>query len=331
MTLEEQLKQQGDIFVRNFEKLGLQVTYVKGIVHPQGNTFFFNLKNMGDWNENFIKQCIDKIAVFSNLKMSFARTQDAHFKVDVIFNANEMLSLLSIFDKNKIVLGKDTEGKIVDIDFEQVPHLLVAGTTGSGKSVLLKTLLVGTMYRYNFSPNATRFKGGQFIIIDPKGNEFSEFKNVVYKYVEETSEAIQVLKQVETIMDNRYKQAEQTYSNLFVIIDELADLMLTSRFEVEQSIVRIAQKGRACGIHLIVATQRPSVDVVSGLIKANMPYRICLKTASVRDSVVVMDKKGCEELLGNGDAVFKHGVNWQRFKVAYPDRDLLNSVLIIKR
>ena len=329
MTIEEQLMEQGNAFVRNFERLGLRVTYVKGITHPQGNTFFFNLNDMNDWNEAFIKQCVEKIAVFSNLNMKFERTMDAHFKVDVIFRNSNVLPLLSIFDKNKIVLGKDTEGKIVDVDFEQVPHLLVAGTTGSGKSVLLKTLLVGTMYRYNFSPNATRFKGGQFIIIDPKGNEFSEFKNVVYKYVEETSQAVATLKMVETLMDNRYKQAEQTYCNLFVIIDELADLMLTSRFEVEQSIVRIAQKGRACGIHLIVATQRPSVDVVSGLIKANMGDRLILKTASVRDSVVCLDHKGAEELLGNGDCIFKSGFKETRFKVAYPDTDLINSITIM--
>lgn len=333
MTQEEELKQQGDIFVRNFGRLGLTASYVKGIVHPQGNTFFFKLADMCDWNEKFIAQCVDKIAVFSNLRMKFGRTedQDAHFKVDVIFNTSEMLSLLSIFDAHKIVLGKDTEGKVVDIDFERVPHLLVAGATGAGKSVLLKTLLVGLFYHYNFSPNATRFKGGQFIIIDPKGNEFREFKNVVYKYVDETSQAIQTLKDIESLMDYRYKQEEQTYQNLFVVIDELADLMLTSRFEVEQSIVRIAQKGRGCGIHLIVATQRPSVDVVSGLIKANMPSRMILKTASVRDSVVCLDHKGAEELLGNGDCIFKNGIIERRFKVAYPDRDLLNSITNIKR
>lgn len=319
----------GQIMANNFAVLGLEVEFVKGVEHIMGDTLYFNLKDMSQYNEKAIKDCLEKIAVFCHADMQFGKTKDAHFKVEWKYDRGSVLSLLSILDTHKVVIGKDTDNNSICIDFDKTPHLLVAGTTGAGKSVLLKTLFVSLFYHY-CSTNSSRFKKCSFVFIDPKGTEFNMFKNVV-EYVDETSKAIRTLKEIEDIMDYRYSTNNMNDADLYVIIDELADLMLTSRFEVEQSIVRIAQKGRACGIHLIVATQRPTVDVVSGLIKANIPCRLALKTAGIRDSIVILDHKGAETLQGNGDCIYKNGLEEKHFKVAYPDQDLINRIVDCKK
>ena len=327
----ERIDEAGIILADNFCKLGLQVVYVRGVEHILGDTFYFNLKDISQYNEKHIKALLEKIAVFSHGDMQFGKTNEAHFKVEWRYTKGSMLMLTSIIDDNKVNIGKDTDNNVVSIDFDsKTPHLLVAGTTGSGKSVLLKTLLV-SLFNYHNHYHVSRFNGAQFIIIDPKGNEFSEFKRVVNNYFDNTQASIKALHQLEDIMDNRYKNMDKVKTPIYIIIDELADLMLTSRFEVEQSIVRIAQKGRACGIHLIVATQRPSVDVVSGLIKANLPCRLALKTAGVRDSVVILDHKGSEALTGYGDCIFKNGLEEKHFKVAFPDQDIINRVVLYRR
>ena len=319
----------GYILANNFCKLGLQVTYVKGVEHLLGDTFYFNVNDMSQYNERHIKSLLEKIAVFCHADMQFGKTTEAHFKVEWKYTSGGKLYLSSIIDDYNVNIGKDTDNHVINIDFEKAPHLLVAGTTGSGKSVLLKTLFVSLCNYHCHYPNS-RFLGAQFVIIDPKGTEFNEFRNIG-KYIDNTQSAIRALSQLVDIMENRYRNMDKVKTPIYIIIDELADLMLTSRFEVEQSIVRIAQKGRACGMHLIVATQRPSVDVVSGLIKANLPCRLALKTAGVRDSVVILDHKGAEALVGNGDCIFKNGLEEKHFKVAYPDQDLINRVTLCRR
>lgn len=321
------LQQAGEMIANNFCKLGLQVEFVYGIQHSMGDTLYYNLKDISQFNDKKISDLVDKQAIACHLDMKYGRTKEAHFKVEVIYNSNSTLLLSSIFDWHSVNIGKDTDNKVVSINFDDTPHLLVAGTTGSGKSVLLKTLFC-SLYNFHYNTNASRFKKAQFVIIDPKGTEFNMFRNVVNNYIDETSVAIKALKQLEDIMDNRYKNMDRVQTPIYVIIDELADLMLTSRFEVEQSLVRIAQKGRACDMHLIVATQRPSCDVISGLIKANMPSRLILKTSSIRDSIVCLDHKGAEELQGKGDCLFKNGLDERRFKVALADQDIVNRFVL---
>ena len=316
----------GHKIANNFTSLGMPVEYVKGIENIFGDVFYFNLLNINQYNEKAIATTLEKISVYCHADLRFGTTDEAHFKVEWVYKNTFKLPLDNILDRNKIVIGLDTDNKPISIDFKNTPHLLVAGTTGSGKSVLLKTLFC-SIYNYYNQPNGSRFKNAQYIIIDPKGNEFNEFRNVVDNYIVETPHAINALRQLEDIMDNRYRNITSIKTPMFIIIDELADLMLTSRFEVERSIVRIAQKGRACDMHLIVATQRPSVDVCTGLIKANLPCRLALKTASVRDSVVIMDKKGSEVLVGNGDCLYKHGLTERHFKVAYPSEDLIKRII----
>ena len=218
-----------------------------------------------------------------------------------------------------IALGKDIVGQPFITDLKKLPHLLIAGTTGSGKSVGINAMLLSLLYRN--SPKTLRF-----IMIDPKMLEFSMYNGIPHlltPVITEPKKAIITLSNLVNEMDRRYKIMAQTrtknienYNELIsaqggeifpyivVIIDELADLMMTSGKDVERFIARLAQKARASGIHLIVATQRPSVDVVTGLIKANLPSRVSFRVGSKIDSKVILDQTGAESLLGRGDMLF---------------------------
>jgi len=201
-----------------------------------------------------------------------------------------------------------------------MPHLLVAGTTGSGKSVAVNTLICSIVYKA--PPELVKF-----IMVDPKMVELSIYEDIPHlaaPVVTEPRKASQVLKNVVEEMENRYsalasmkvrnisgynqKAAKDpelpTMPYLVVIVDEFADLMLVAGKEVEQSIIRIAQMARAVGIHLVLATQRPSVNVITGIIKANMPSRLSFRVSSKVDSRTIIDSSGAELLLGKGDSLF---------------------------
>lgn len=314
---DELINENGKLFETNFGELGLQVKFVSGTSSPLGETYLYNMVFMSQYNKNYLNKLITQIAVFHHKDISLIDTKEAHFGLFVRKSQSTTLSLYQCMrecNERNIVIGKDNYNNLVKLDFNSMPHLLVAGTTGSGKSVLLHNLLVNLLCHYG--------RQLQLIVIDPKGSELNMYRGVRNTtFIDNTYKAISALKQVEDIMDARYKRGNHYEHEIFVVIDELADLMLTSKFEVEASIVRIAQKGRACGIHLIVATQRPSCDVVSGLIKANLPYRVCLKTASIRDSVVVLDHKG-SETLEVGEAIVKLGVKEIKTKIALAEREI---------
>ncbi|MCI7236755.1 MAG: DNA translocase FtsK 4TM domain-containing protein [Campylobacter sp.] len=218
-----------------------------------------------------------------------------------------------------IALGKDIVGAPFVTDLKKLPHLLIAGTTGSGKSVGINAMLLSLLYRN--SPQTLRL-----IMIDPKMLEFSMYEGIPHlltPVITEAKKAVNVLENLVCEMERRYKlmaasktkniesynakmkeQGEASLPFIVVIIDELADLMMTSGKDVEFSIARLAQMARASGIHLIVATQRPSVDVVTGLIKANLPSRISYRVGQKIDSKVILDQLGAESLLGRGDMLF---------------------------
>ena len=247
----------------------------------------------------------------------------------------ELMSKGEIFNKMKLpmFLGKDASGESLIADLTQMPHMLIAGTTGSGKSVCMNTIIMS--FLYTKKPNELKL-----VLVDPKMVEMSQFKDIPHlmcPVVTEMSKAAAILEWACTKMDERYELLAEagcrdiaTYNDLpfeelkermgittpeeearipkklpymVFIIDELADLMMTAK-EVENHIIRIAQKARAVGIHLILATQRPQANVVTGLIKSNMPCRVSFKVASGMDSRIVLDQKGGELLLGHGDMLF---------------------------
>ena len=234
-----------------------------------------------------------------------------------------------------IAMGKTISGEVYVDDLAKMPHLLMAGSTGSGKSVGINTIITSIIYRLH--PSDVKF-----VIIDPKKIELSLFKKLRNHYlavspdldeeiITEPNNAVLVLKSVELEMENRYNRLASAgvrnladYNERFaagrlhdteamkhhkipyliVVIDELADLMITAAKEVEEPIARLAQLARAVGIHLVVATQRPSVDVITGVIKANFPARLAYQVSSKIDSRTILDMNGADQLLGNGDMLY---------------------------
>ncbi len=218
-----------------------------------------------------------------------------------------------------MILGKDIVGKPFITDLKKLPHLLIAGTTGSGKSVGINSMILSLLYKN--SPDNLRL-----VMIDPKMLEFSMYNDIPHlltPVITKAGDAINALANMVSEMERRYtlmsktrtknienynekakKEGYDTFPYIVVVIDELADLMMTSGKDVEYSIARLAQMARASGIHLIVATQRPSVDVVTGLIKANLPSRLSYKVGQKVDSKIILDSLGAESLLGRGDMLF---------------------------
>jgi S-DNA-T family DNA segregation ATPase FtsK/SpoIIIE len=213
--------------------------------------------------------------------------------------------------KLTLALGKDVSGMPYTADLEAMPHLLIAGATGSGKSVCINTIITSLVYRC--SPQDV-----QLLLIDPKRLELNTYEGIphlVCEVVTEAKKAVRALAWVVEEMDMRYQilarrgvRNIQSYGEglpyIVVIIDELADLMLMVPQEIETAVTKLAQMARAVGIHLVVATQRPSVDVITGVIKANFPCRIAFKVASKTDSRTILDRNGAERLLGKGDMLF---------------------------
>ena len=222
--------------------------------------------------------------------------------------------------KLTVALGRDIAGKIVLADLSTMPHLLIAGTTGSGKSVCTNSMIQSVLYRS--SPAEVRL-----LLIDPKQVEFGIYNGIPHllvPVVTDPRKAAGALGWAVTEMLDRYKKFAEnnvrdltSYNELakrsdtlhpmpqiLIVIDELADLMMAAANEVEDAIIRLAQMARAAGMHLVIATQRPSVDVITGLIKANIPSRLALTVASSVDSRTILDCGGAEKLLGRGDMLF---------------------------
>jgi DNA segregation ATPase FtsK/SpoIIIE, S-DNA-T family len=247
---------------------------------------------------------------------------------NVEMNAVKMIEMMRDIPKEQSIkkmlypLGKDLMGKGIYAEMDKMPHLLVAGSTGSGKSVFMNTMIINYLLRT--SPDELKM-----LLIDPKKVEFTPFINIphlIAPVISDASEATRALKIIVGMMENRY----EVFSNLgvrnitaynemlikkpqehlqlmpwiLVVIDELADLMMVAGKDVEASIQRITQLARAAGIHLVVATQRPSTDVITGIIKANIPSRIAFEVSNGIDSRTILDQVGAERLLGKGDMLF---------------------------
>ena len=254
-----------------------------------------------------------------------------------------------------VVLGKDVAGKPIILDLARAPHLLIAGSTGSGKSVCMNTLIMSLLFK--FSPNDLRL-----IMVDPKIVElevYSTLPHLITPVVNEAKKVPLALRWGVNEMEKRYRMMAKVKTKdlagfnsrpmpkepvlddagnpipasmplLLLIIDELADIMMTdAKVDVEQSICRIAQKGRAAGIHIVIATQRPDVKIITGVIKANLPTRIAFRVTSQVDSRVILDHAGAEKLLGKGDMLFvpPGSANEERIQGAMvPDSDIKKVV-----
>jgi DNA segregation ATPase FtsK/SpoIIIE, S-DNA-T family len=233
---------------------------------------------------------------------------------DVFQEAPKGWSPLSVW------LGKDIAGKAIGTDLAKQPHILIAGTTGSGKSGCVNAMLSSVLLRSD--PNAVRM-----VLVDPKRVELNHYEgiphlltpvvtsprlaaNVLGNLIKEMEERYGVMSRAKTrslveLNRVRLREGERPLPHILCVIDELADLMMVAPADVEDSIIRLAQKSRAVGIHLVLATQRPSADVITGMIKANVPARIAFAVSSQTDSRVILDQNGAESLLGQGDMLFR--------------------------
>ena len=246
--------------------------------------------------------------------------------IEIPNTVNELVTMKEVFVNDEdnsplsVALGKDVSGESIFTRIDKTPHLLIAGSTGSGKSVCVNTIITSILLKNK--PDKVKL-----IMIDPKMVELSIYDGIPHlltSVVTDPIKAADVLHKVVLEMENRYREfararvrnmegynkiaaKDPDYKELpyiVVIIDELADLMMVSSKEVEESIARIAQKARAAGIHMIIATQRPSVDVITGVIKTNIPSRIAFAVSSSIDSRTILDKSGAETLLGKGDMLY---------------------------
>ena len=218
-------------------------------------------------------------------------------------------------------LGKLRDGSTLSLDLSKMPHLLIGGTTGSGKSILLHTIINSLMLGSSC----------EFALIDTKRVEFSYYDSVSRLFspiVRDVDGAILLFEELIEEMEKRFRILEKNkcrdisefpnMNYIVVIIDELADIMMIAKKEVQKLICRLAQKSRACGIHLVAATQRPSTDVVTGIIKANFPSRISCQVSSHADSRTILDAHGAEKLSGKGDAIINTpSIKFKRFKGAF--------------
>ncbi len=243
--------------------------------------------------------------------------------------------------KLAVSLGVDVAGKPIVADIAEMPHLLIAGATGSGKSVCVNSFLCSILFRA--TPEEVKL-----ILVDPKRVELTKYKDIPHlltPVIVDPDKVVSALKWASELMSKRYKMLEDvgvrsirdynelaglaTMPNIVIVIDEMADIMLFAPKEVEDNVTRIAQMARAVGIHLVLATQRPSVDVITGLIKANMPTRIAFNVSSVTDSRVILDTPGAEKLLGKGDMLYlsPNRAKPQRIQGTYVDAREIDQLI----
>lgn len=323
---------------------GIKCDCVNVCAAPQVVRYDLRLKDIYSYSETKIKRALKAFQARFNTVASLDRSSVGDFAITATQTERQPLNLKSVIytasfneaPRTACAAGVDINNNPVILDIAKAPHILIAGTTGSGKSVLLNSMIISLLYK------ATPVTA-QFILIDPKQVELTAYKDLPHLYkpiVTDVNKAVLTLADACAEMDRRYKtlaaagykslaDCPQLFPRLYIVIDELADLMLTSKNAVESSIVRIAQLGRAAGIHLIIATQRPSVNIVTGLIKANIPTKIALSVSNIHDSMTILNHGGAEKLTGRGDAILKtpDSIIERRFQAAFtPDSDIKNIV-----
>ena len=304
-----------DYIAQLLEQVGLPCTPAGHTSGAQITTYHYNLAALKDHSK--APRAVRALSAALQTPCALIPSDRAHIAIQAARAERDMVILRDAVQHmapdrtpTTAALGLDDAGQPVIVDVAKMPHILIAGATGSGKSVALNTILCSMLY--SGAPSQL-----QLVMVDPKQVELSAYAGLPHlaaPIITSAQEAVKTLQSVNAAMDARYKQmarkrtksgTEAGFPRMVIVIDELADLMLVSKKAVEQSIIRIAQLGRAAGIHLIVATQKPVVSVVTGLIQANTPCKLALQTASTSDSVRILGHKGAESLLGRGDALLK--------------------------
>lgn len=293
--------------------------------HKIDNYFYYDLKLNPNAKVKDIQKYSDEIslALKTPCKPSVkVLHSEGIVRLEFAVPRTEALNLFDFFSNKEIpkgeincLLGQTVDGKKMWMDLSQNPHMIISGTTGSGKSTLLHTI-IANLFNYN---DVTLY------LVDPKRIEFGEYQkmknvNVCYSY----DETMNLINSALEVMELRYEmirsgQASTTFKPIIIIIDEFADLIMQDKEDAfYTALCRLAQKCRAAKIHIILATQRPSVNIINGTVKANFPARIACRVASHVDSKVILDCSGAENLLGKGDALVKDGSrHLERFQVAY--------------
>lgn len=335
ITQKEMSVKLQDIFCER----GIKVEIIDFYEAPQAH--YYNFKIMALTSISAFNRLIKELELVCGYKCE--KGQDGDFTLyhkkdkrqfiscgDTVESIKKAVSA-DIDGKNKVYIsfGKGNKDYIVT-NFEEAVHILVAGSAGSGKSCLLNSLICQIMC----------FSSASLVLIDPKqGAEFGLYEQDIHGRIEnvckDTSSALKWLNICINEMERRYKEMERRglkkwdKRRIIIVIDELADLMMTSKAEVEEYIVRIAQKGRAAGIHLIVATQDPRASVVTGLIKYNLPTKVCLTTANARHSMNVIDCGKGAELMSKGDGLCKlpYSVELQRVQTPFVTDNELHRLL----
>ena len=299
-----------------------------------------------------IKNCVEDISLKIKQKVNISKKNSSVLTLEVPLEERQVVPygylLEDTSDDNMeipIAVGVDASFSTFSIDLVEQPHLLIAGTTGSGKSVFLKTLIASIMY--HLTPNEARL-----VLIDPKRVEFGVFSSSLFSACEvitEFEKVPPVFEALITEMEKRYQLLEQAGCSdirqynasveqqekqpyIVIVIDEFADLLMQKVDGFEEGIIRLAQKARACGIHLVLATQRPSADVIKGLLKNNIPGRIALSVSSQVDSRIIIDMSGAENLTGKGDLIcicpaFREGI---RLQGAYISNEEIQKIIEAK-
>lgn len=320
-----------DEILEALKLLDIDSDLVNEIESPQLTTYCFNLKD-SRCIRNVNQKAVDVIVDYLKKPVELHKGGSYSFTLSIAKEVPDLVDFKKIEQpKNsgksiKIIVGQDVNNKPLTIDFNKVNHMLVAGATGSGKTVFVDAMLNALIKSV---PN-DEF---DLKLIDPKRVSFNAYKNIAnVDLITEMTDASKMFDNMIALMEERYEHMEKTgetdkniFKPVFIVVDELAELMLVDRGGCEKQLIRLLQKARQANIHIILATQRPTTDVISGLVKAQCDTRVCLKMASYKDSITVIDKGMGQRLLGRGDAYIKfpYEVEERRFQTAYiSDEDI---------
>lgn len=344
-------KQSADAIVKKLAVFGIKTEALAPIVGSSVTQYRLKVLSdktrMGDF-KNYADDLKSCLASKEDIRIEAPIPGTSYVGIEVANRKRRSVVLREVLEsdvfktyKGRLVfaIGQDINGRFVVADLAEMPHLLIAGSTGSGKSVVLNNLIISMMFKY--SPEYLRF-----LMVDPKFVELSKYNGAPHLLTSEAittvADALAGLDFLIAEMENRFvlfrdshvsniseynmkvnPEYVQKLPYIVFVVDELADLMAASKKSVEAKIMRLAQKSRACGIHIVLATQRPSVDIVTGVIKANLPSRMALKVAAFADSKTILDGAGAEKLLGKGDMLFVNSgsPNAVRLQGAYVSND----------